>query len=94
MAINQSTIKISRMLGLVLGAYVFSTMPQLIMACITFKTITLESVERYTVALYWANTWVNPLIYTWRLKEFRIAFKKIFTGNGSFNEVPGQPYPA
>ena len=87
-AISHSTRKISRTLGLVLGTYLFCTiMPQTIMAAIEANILHLETYERYMVALRWSDAWVNPLIYAWRFKDFRIAFQKIFTGAGSFNEV-------
>ena len=49
-----------------------------------------ESVKLVALFVWRMNRWVNPLIYAWRLKDFRIAFKKVLTGTGSFNEVP--PY--
>ena len=88
-AINQSTKKISRTLGAVLGVYIFSVIPQVVLSSIISKNPNLLPIEKFTNLLFWANTWVNPLIYAWRLKDFKIAFKKIFTGTGSFNEVPG-----
>ena len=30
-----------------------------------------------TVLFYWANTWLNPLIYAWKSQDFRKAFRKL-----------------
>ena len=87
-AINKSTKKISRTLGMVLGVYLLSIVPQFTVASVPQTQDNSLLLEKFTVCLYWANTWANPLIYAWRLKDFRIAFKKLLTGTGSFNEVP------
>ena len=71
--------KIAKMMGAILGVYLISIMPAYTMTLV-IKNMTTESslmVEKLTTLMYWAGTWVNPIIYVFKVKEFRSPLKRL-----------------
>ena len=72
--------RIIKMLGTVLGVYLLSILPQYSMTIVLRSygaSLTLLKIEKITVLIYYANSWVNPLIYVWKLKDFKTVLRKL-----------------
>ena len=76
---SQKSKKIAKMLGAILGVYLLTIMPQYIMTLLigSKKSEFFLKMEKVTVLIYWANTWVNPIIYVLKVKEFQSPLKKL-----------------
>ena len=76
--------KVTKNLGTLLGVYLVSILPQFFisLALQTQPTRLFWVVEKFTVVLFWSNTWVNPIIYALRMKEFRTPLKKLLRCGG------------
>ena len=95
-SMNKKTWKIVKTLGTILGTYIFCIMPQffILTALLVDKELSsnpyIHVLMNFTVLFYWANTWINPIIYAWRIKEFRVAFKRLFPSFRAPNDVHPQ----
>ena len=86
---NQQQKRIAKMMITVLGTYFACYLPQVAASVVlnySKRTVLMQMVERGTVLIYWANTWLNPVIYAWKSKEFKVAFRKLLRLKPS-NEV-------
>ena len=86
---NRKSWRIIKMLGTVLGVYLLSLIPQYLMTVILQSygtSLTLLRLESVTVLIYWANSWVNPFIYVWKLKDFKSVFGKLWRGSEDIAE--------
>ncbi|XP_035694677.1 adenosine receptor A2b-like isoform X2 [Branchiostoma floridae] len=74
-------LRVAVSLAMVVGAFAASWLPLHIINCINFFTTTRvpNQVVLSAIVLSHANSAANPVIYTWRLEEFRNAFKAILT---------------
>ena len=83
-SMNRKTWKIVKTLGTILGMYIVCIIPTYFLMTALYIEGNLESNlssfgwTNITALIYWTNTWVNPIIYVWRIKEFRAAFKRLF----------------
>ncbi|XP_078674130.1 adenosine receptor A2b-like isoform X2 [Branchiostoma floridae x Branchiostoma belcheri] len=78
----QREVRVAVSLAMVVGAFAASWLPLHIINCVNFFTTTLRVPHQLVlsaIVLSHANSAVNPVIYTWRLEEFRNAFKAILT---------------
>ena len=77
---NRQQKRIAKMMITVLGTFFLCYIPQSL-ASVLLKTYTnslsIVILEKITVLIYWTNTWVNPIIYAWKSKDFRVAFRKL-----------------
>lgn len=69
--------KITRVMTFVLGIYLGSYLPAMIMLSLPDTRITCELWYIVTL-LFYSNTWLNPLAYAWLNRDFRQVFKKAF----------------
>ena len=81
--------KIAKMMFTVLASYMLSYIPEYIINVIiqnkrTQITLTMEKV---TTLIYYTNSFINPMIYAWKSKEFKAAFKKILGMNNEVNPI-------
>ena len=86
---NQQQKRIAKMIITVLGTYFACYLPQVAASVVlnnSKRTVFMQMVERGTVLIYWANTWLNPVIYAWKSKDFKVAFRKLLKLKPS-NEV-------
>ena len=76
---NPQQKRIAKMMITVLGTYFACYLPQIAASIIlnSKRTIFNQMVERGTVLIYWANIWLNPVIYAWKSKDFKVAFRKL-----------------
>ena len=51
----------------------------------TYENPTISIVYRYTHMGYALSTLLNPIIYLYIYKDFRVAFMRVFGGSGSFS---------
>ncbi len=77
--ISKHQLKITKMLGLVLGIYFILYIPTLVTRTSNEKLVQLSSALTYyiIVLVYYINSWVNVFIYGLNSKEFRQAYKRI-----------------
>ena len=78
-SLNRQQTKIAKMMGTVLGTYFACYIPQGIGIGIqgSAQTSFWLHYEKLQVIVYWANIWLNPLIYAWKSEDFRVAFRKL-----------------
>ena len=72
---------VTKMSCLVQAIYIVSFLPQVCLLPFIRSTApdAIYHVREVTTWIVFTNSWINPLIYTWRNKQFREAFKKILT---------------
>ena len=70
--------KVSKMLTSVVGTYFLLNTPIIIMTTINNKYLPTD-VYHIPATIFWANCWVNPLIYCIHDKHFRRAYKSLIT---------------
>ena len=71
--------KTTKTLCIVLAAFVFSWMPgQILFALHGVGMEANDVLQSIAVPLLVTNSCLNPLIYAWRNREFRLAFKRLF----------------
>ncbi|XP_013791770.2 adenosine receptor A2a-like [Limulus polyphemus] len=67
---------------LVLGVCLLGFLPYLIVISLRYLDETYQELfgflKRFIVCLYFGKSAVNPVIYGWKNRDFRIAFKKMF----------------
>ena len=85
---NQQQKRIAKMMITLLGTYFACYLTQIAASIIlnSKRTVFNQMVERGTVLIYWANTWLNPVIYAWKSKDFKVAFRELLRLKPS-NEV-------
>ena len=78
--------KIAKMMFTVLASYILAYIPEYITQVViqNKRTEITLTIEKFTVLIYYTNSFINPVIYAWKSKEFKAAFKKIL---GMKNEV-------
>ncbi len=76
---KQKGNKITKMIGLVLSVYLISYVPQFLVfpLFIYYSGYAIFVFDMFLSILWWTNAWANPVIYAWKMLEFRKAFKKI-----------------
>ena len=71
-------LKIAKMTAWVLGGYLLSVTPVLILqGSMDQIGNTYHVLERVSVIFWWNNCWINPVIYAWKDKDFRRSFRKL-----------------
>ena len=79
-------MKVTKMLGMVLGIYLFTYILVIGVNPLLESDATdsgmngetwKEHVRRVSLLIYYSNTWLNPLIYAWKAADFRKAFRTI-----------------
>ena len=96
--VNRQQKRIAKMMITVLGTFFVAYIPQSIASVLLGMYSTSMSIiilEKITELIYWVNTWANPIIYAWKSRDFRVAFRKIL-GLKTSNSVvaAGAPAPA
>ena len=68
---------ITSMMALVLGVYLCCSAPAFLIGWLNNASFgdRWHYVHRASLILWWTNAWANPLIYAWKNKDFRRAFK-------------------
>ena len=80
---NKKTTKIprlkTRMFVLVLGSYFGFYLPAVLVIALQFMAGAsyFEIVSYFSWLLFYCNNFINPLIYVWYSKDFRMAFHKL-----------------
>lgn len=73
--------KITKMLGMVLGifliGYAFLLMTGFILVGLDISSEQKEIIKLYSHFIFYINSWINPVIYGWKSKDIRKAFKDI-----------------
>ena len=91
---NRQQKRIAKMMITVLGTYFGCWIPQSIASVLlnTYpSSMFFVVLEKITELMFWINTWANPIIYAWKSKDFRTAFRKLLNlpsnnvGVASFN---------
>ena len=85
-SINKKSWKFIKLLGTILGVYLVSILPQYIMNFLLHgsrRDILTIKLEKITTILFWSNIWVNPIIYVWRLEDFRKVLQKLVNRYGN-----------
>ena len=93
-ASNRSAKKIIKMMGMVLGSFFVCYIPQSIANYFlqeNSESLILLHLEKVTALIFWANTWINPIIYAWKSKDFCLAFRKLLRLKQS-SVSPGIPH--
>ena len=78
-SIHHRQKKIAKMMFTVLASYLVSYIPQILFGIILLNNRSLFAVtmERVTTLIFYTNSFINPMIYAWKSKEFKTAFKKL-----------------
>ena len=78
-ALNRQQKKIAKMMFIVLASFLLCYFLQACMSVAIQKTsnVTMRYLQMSTTAVYYSNCFLNPIIYAWKSKEFRVAFKRI-----------------
>ncbi len=78
-SVVRQQLRVTRMMGVVLGVFLILYIPSIVLKPSPSMLADLpKSIALYgTLAMYYANGWVNTLIYGWQSKEFREAYKKV-----------------
>ena len=94
-SIHHRQKKIAKMMFTVLATYLLSYIPQILVAAIlqNNRTFTTVIIERVTTLIYYTNSFLNPIIYAWKSKEFKTAFKKLLHLKNDVNTAPWQDQP-
>ena len=77
---NRQQKRIAKMMITVLGTYFGCWIPQSIASVLlnTYpSSMFFVVLEKITELIFWINTWANPIIYAWKSKDFRAAFRKL-----------------
>ncbi len=76
---SSAQMKITKMMAMVVGTYLALYVP--VIVCGLFLSFNGSEVGsnilQFVVALYNANTWINPVIYGFKNKDIRKGYKKI-----------------
>ena len=85
-SIHSKQKKIAKMMFTVLASYMLSYIPQYILTMViqNKRTQLTLTIEKVTTLIYYTNSFINPIIYAWKSKEYKAAFKKLL---GMKNEV-------
>ena len=75
-SVGRRHIRLTKMLALVVGLYVALYVPHVVLVLVTDRG-DLVGLVQAAVLISDINFWINPLIYAWKSKDFRKAFKKI-----------------
>ncbi|XP_022257069.1 adenosine receptor A2a-like [Limulus polyphemus] len=79
-------------MAMVLGACLLGFLPYLIIISLPYMDDTCQEVlgflKRYFVCLYFGKSAVNPIIYGWKNRDFRDAFKKLLCSKKSAVSLP------
>ena len=76
--------KVTKMLFYVLGLYYGLYLPHAIISLLTVEEgLSLFQMFLYKVSLvlWYGNTWCNPLVYAWKCRDMRQAFKQLLHMN-------------
>ena len=83
--------KSTKMMALILGLFLLSWIPYLITGTIhsamrnTPHHIYVEVFFRFLSLILFSNSFVNPIIYGWKNKQFRKAYKEVLSLSGKAN---------
>ena len=92
-SIFQRQKKIAKMMFMVLASYLLCYIPPIVTSVINRGGTSLVSLamQKVSAIIFFTNSFINPIIYAWRSKEFNKVFKKIL---GIKNNVaPTYGYP-
>lgn len=78
---HSSQMKFTKMMNLVLGMYFAFYLPYIILSPVisTNKQPVVHVVYQLTLILWFSNSWTNPFIYGWKNRDFRNAYKIMFS---------------
>ena len=81
-SINYRQKKIAKMMFAVLASFLLSYTPQILLIDLVVvlqnkRSVSILFLERVTTLIYYTNGFINPMIYAWKSKEHKEAFKKI-----------------
>ena len=72
--------KTTKTIGIVIGAFILLVYPRIIMILYHFgnpSTSTSNLAKFWVRILLYSNSVINPMLYAWRMREFRMEFSKI-----------------
>ncbi|XP_030601470.1 adenosine receptor A2b [Archocentrus centrarchus] len=77
----QKEIRAAKSLSIIVGLFAICWLPVHILNCFTlfYKKLDLEVVMYVAIILSHANSAVNPIIYAYRIRDFRVTFRKILS---------------
>ncbi|XP_076365882.1 histamine H2 receptor-like [Tachypleus tridentatus] len=79
-------------MALVLGVCLLGFLPYLIVISLRYLDVTYQDnlgiAKRYIVCLYFGKSAANPVIYGWKNKDFREAFKKLLCAEETTMSLP------
>lgn len=77
----QKEIRAAKSLSIIVGLFAICWLPVHILNCVTlfYQKLQLEVVMYVAIILSHANSAVNPIIYAYRIRDFRVTFRKILS---------------
>ena len=83
---NRQQKRIAKMMIMVLGTFFICNIPTATVSILEWfftDSLLMLVLEKITVIILWTNTWINPIIYAWKSKEFQLAFRKLLGLKGN-----------
>ena len=77
---NRQQKRIAKMMIMILGTYFICYIPQIVISILErvyTDSMAILVLEKISSLVFWTNTWINPMIYAWKSKDFRVAFRKL-----------------
>ena len=86
-SIFQRQKKKAKVMFMILFLFILTNIPPFALQVVIRKQITHLSVvlEQVTTLMYYTNAFINPIIYAWKSKDFKVVFKKIFKITNDIN---------
>ena len=86
-SIFQRQKKKAKVMFTVLLLFILTNIPPFALQVVIREKLSYVSVilEQVTTLMFYANAFINPIIYAWKSKDFKVVFKKIFKITSEIN---------
>ena len=79
--------KKTKLMFMILLLFIFTHIPALVLQFVITNESTFFSLvmDRIATVIYCMNTFINPMIYAWKIEDFKVAFKKLLRIKNTIN---------
>ena len=78
---SRSGYKVTKIMAMILGAYLLSIIPQAVVFTITqrlkYQPLHIQIMEKISIWIFMVNSWINAVIYGYKSNDFKQAYRKL-----------------